>query len=83
MPTYYAAVRSGDRYDETDLHEAFLCDAIDDDAPTPRPVTVAEDRDDLRYCGECTDRENAPETCDVIKNDGEVCGRERPCPYHD
>lgn len=22
------------------------------------------------------------ETCDVIKNDGEVCGRELPCPYH-
>lgn len=23
------------------------------------------------------------ETCDVEKADGEVCGRERPCPYHD
>lgn len=22
------------------------------------------------------------ETCDVVKNDGEVCGRELPCPYH-
>jgi hypothetical protein len=21
-------------------------------------------------------------TCDVVKTDGEVCGRERPCPYH-
>jgi len=24
-----------------------------------------------------------PETCDVIKDDGEVCGRDRPCRYHD
>lgn len=23
------------------------------------------------------------ETCEVVKSDGEVCGRERPCPYHD
>jgi hypothetical protein len=23
-----------------------------------------------------------PETCDVVKSDGEVCGRELPCPYH-
>jgi len=23
------------------------------------------------------------ETCDVVKADGEVCGRERPCSYHD
>jgi hypothetical protein len=22
------------------------------------------------------------ETCDVVKNDGEVCGRGLPCPYH-
>lgn len=23
------------------------------------------------------------ETCEVVKQDGEVCGRERPCSYHD
>lgn len=22
-------------------------------------------------------------TCEVVKSDGEVCGRDRPCPYHD
>lgn len=21
-------------------------------------------------------------TCDTLKQDGEVCGREKPCPYH-
>lgn len=23
------------------------------------------------------------DTCETVKGDGEVCGRERPCPYHD
>jgi len=23
-----------------------------------------------------------PETCETVKSDGEVCGRELPCPYH-
>jgi hypothetical protein len=23
-----------------------------------------------------------PATCDTVKHDGEVCGRELPCPYH-
>lgn len=23
-----------------------------------------------------------PETCDTVKSDGEVCGRDLPCPYH-
>jgi len=23
------------------------------------------------------------ETCEAEKSDGEVCGREKPCPYHD
>lgn len=23
------------------------------------------------------------DTCETVKADGEVCGRERPCPYHD
>jgi hypothetical protein len=22
-------------------------------------------------------------TCEVVKSDGEVCGRDLPCPYHD
>lgn len=22
------------------------------------------------------------ETCEEVKSDGEVCGREKPCPYH-
>jgi len=25
---------------------------------------------------------DSPATCDTVKQDGEVCGRELPCPYH-
>jgi len=28
-------------------------------------------------------RVDTADTCDTVKSDGEVCGRERPCPYHD
>jgi hypothetical protein len=27
--------------------------------------------------------EGSVETCEVEKSDGEVCGREKPCKYHD
>lgn len=29
------------------------------------------------------DSSSQTETCEEVKSDGEVCGRERPCPYHD
>lgn len=28
------------------------------------------------------DADNEPGTCDTVKSDGEVCGRDLPCPYH-
>lgn len=28
------------------------------------------------------DRGEASATCETVKTDGEVCGRELPCPYH-
>ena len=40
------------------------------------PETLVE----LGFLDELPDDE--PETCEEIKTDGEVCGREKPCPYH-
>lgn len=31
----------------------------------------------------CRVRGSGVETCEEVKSDGEVCGREKPCPYHD
>lgn len=25
---------------------------------------------------------STPDTCETVKSDGDVCGRELPCPYH-
>jgi hypothetical protein len=41
--------------------------------------------DDAEYlCAERSGFEvvDDSETCDVVKSDGEVCGRDLPCPYH-
>lgn len=60
---------------------------VDDDGTFPVPDDVAEqfletwcerngyDREDVLA-------DDGPATCEVVKNDGEVCGRELPCPYH-
>lgn len=32
--------------------------------------------------GTTVDALRVTETCDTVKTDGEVCGRELPCPYH-
>lgn len=68
-----------------------------DDVDHARNLTVQED-DDGRYVGapeqyaddvaeflDVTpdDSNGDAETCDAVKSDGEVCGRELPCPYHD
>lgn len=31
----------------------------------------------------CRVRGSEAETCETVKSDGEVCGREKPCSYHD
>lgn len=62
------------------------------DAPRARTLQIRSDEDG-RYCGppaEFADAVRAhlgvtdetTETCDEIKTDGDVCGRDLPCPYH-
>lgn len=41
---------------------------------------IVESDDEPEGSEEDTDDE--PETCEVVKSDGEVCGRELPCAYH-
>ena len=51
-------------------------------------VREVESTDGLDACPACVDDADAGDeepsgTCDEEKSDGEVCGRDRPCPYHD
>lgn len=69
--------------------------AVDDDGRFTAPYRVGEavaashglDESDIRVDGDDGDSDDGatddtPDNCDAIKADGEVCGRELPCPYH-
>lgn len=48
-------------------------------------VTLPDDRDVRALAdahGVPVDDLRLTETCEVVKSDGEVCGRDKPCPYH-
>lgn len=51
------------------VEDADGTDDVDDGDP--------DDTDD-----EADAADETAETCDVVKTDGEVCGRDLPCPYH-
>ena len=63
---------TGDTY-----HGRRTCRRLHNTGGRIRRVETPADRD---ACDHCVD---GPATCEVVKSDGEVCGRERPCPYHD
>lgn len=79
MPPYYYAVRETDSYSDVTLHADRNC--------PDGPVRAAPDSVDGERCPDCTDAEaepGEPDTCQVELSTGDgVCGRDRPCPYHD
>jgi hypothetical protein len=69
-----AAVTVGTTTYSVDSDGGIACPDSEADAVAERLAEVYGcDADDLL----------AVETCDVVKSDGEICGRDRPCPYHD
>jgi len=58
---------------------------IDSDGVVEAPADVARTlADGWARAYDCdSDDLLVAETCDAVKSDGEVCGRERPCRYHD
>jgi len=90
---WYYNGRSGDPIDDATLHDDRDC-AEASGAASARPIHPdSVDVDTADLCGECvplssaanddSDSTSDGETCDVVKGDGEVCGRDRPCRYHD
>ena len=49
--------------------------AFEADEAAVRPLADA-------YGMDVADLRTDAETCDEVKTDGDVCGRELPCPYH-
>jgi len=69
-PAQFAVDLGGERV-TLDADGCFETDA--DDAVERLARVHGFEVDDLRVT----------DTCDTIKSDGDVCGRDRPCPYHD
>ena len=65
-------------------HTRRDCDDLDGEI---RPIAESVLPEDAERCGLCTPLESGSdgggETCTVEMNSGEICGRDRPCPYHD
>jgi hypothetical protein len=58
---------------------------VADDGTFEAPAGVARaiaERHDTTLAEMRVDGDPDTETCDTVKADGEVCGRELPCPYH-
>lgn len=70
--------------DDTVALPDHVADAL---ADTLEAVGEADPDEDEEAVDEAEARGEADadgaDTCDTVKSDGEVCGRERPCPYHD
>jgi len=60
--------------------------AVDSDGvvecPADEAAHVADVLADTHDVAADTLLADSADTCDTVKSDGEVCGRERPCQYH-
>lgn len=59
------------------FHDRRTCRRLHNTGARIRAIDDAGERD---ACDNCVD---GPDICTVEKSDGDTCGRERPCPYHD
>jgi len=85
---------SGDSFADATLHDTDRCDRLEEPS-RPLADSSVEALEDPDLCPEChgdaaADAEDGDggdsegsDTCMVEKSDGELCGRDRPCPYHD
>lgn len=79
----------GGPFDSATIHRDKNCSELEDAHPLADSTVESIDAD---RCPECMDAEaqseseskesEESETCEVVKSDGEVCGRDLPCGYH-
>ncbi len=86
--THYYSGRNGDSFTDATIHGSKHCSELEEPIRPLADSTVESIEADR--CPECaggvqTESESSdePETCQTVKSDGEVCGRELPCGYHD
>lgn len=83
MRVRHPAAGDSDGVPPTQVDVAGAKRPVDDDGVVTAPPDVAR-----RLAAAWADRFDVDaddllaETCDAVKSDGEVCGRDLPCPYH-
>jgi hypothetical protein len=83
MPSeYFINAESGDSIEGRTVHDERDCadDAGDGHA---RPIGDSHVDGETDRCPDCAGGSDDPATCDAVKSDGDICGRSRPCRYHD
>lgn len=73
---------AGEAYDCADGSAFDVPERVADALAARYGVEVADIADGEETDSTPTDGDEI-DTCETIKSDGEVCGRELPCPYHD
>jgi len=93
--THYYSGRNGDSFTDATIHGSKHCSELEEPIRPLADSTVESIEADR--CPECaggvqTESESSddesneteePGTCEVVMSNGDVCGRERPCGYHD
>jgi len=83
-PRYYY---NGGPFDGATIHRSKHCSELEDPKPLSESTVESIEPDQCPECagGVQTESESSdePETCEVVMSNGDVCGRERPCGYHD
>lgn len=74
--THYFSGQSGESFVDKTLHADADCEELSEPV---RPLADSSVSDEQARCPTCAGERN---TCDTVKADGDVCGRELPCPYH-
>lgn len=77
-PRYYY---DGGSFDDATIHRNQYCPELE----TPKPLSDSTVEDiDADHCDECGEKAGSEsERCQVEMDNGDTCGRERPCGYHD
>lgn len=81
---YYFHGTDGEPFVGKTFHYRSDCEDLDDPKRVIDESSVPDDADLCRTCNPLGNQsDGGTETCEVELSAGGICGRERPCPYHD
>lgn len=89
---YFVALANGRSWLDETIHTAADCAELPEEGVRPvGEASVENHAEEVEWCVACDpfgddsaggSPDSDGDTCQVVKNDGDVCGRELPCGYH-